>query len=132
MDKPVTIRLAARPIAEDALLALDAHSQANADPSDRYAAHLVFGGSGKAADEAGAIVAFWSDSFGGAYTAMGEGRATEGGFVVTYRYPDNAFVNRWQVAGDRIGWQIVAVDAKGTERPFANYSLRKAACPAAD
>lgn len=129
MDKPVTVEIAARPIAEGALLALDAQSRAVADGGDRYAAHLIFGGTGKKADtDDGAIAGFWSDSFGGAYTAMGRGQATAEGFVMTYPYPDNAFVNRWRVAGDAIAWQIVAVDAKGAEQPFASYALRKAAC----
>lgn len=132
MDNPVTITVVAKPIAESALLALDAQSHAVADPADRYAAHLIFGGTGKKADtDDGAISGFWSDSFGGAYTAAGQGKATADGFVITYPYPDNAFVNRWRVAADRIAWQIVAVDAKGAEKPFASYTLRKTACSAA-
>ena len=132
MDKPVTITVAAKPIAEGALLALDAQSRTVADAADRYAAHLIFGGTGKKAEsDDGAISGFWSDSFGGAYTAMGHGQGTADGFVISYAYPDNAFVNRWRLAGDRVAWQIVAVDAKGAEQPFASYALRKAPCHSA-
>jgi hypothetical protein len=132
MDKPVTITAVAKPIAEGALLAFDAQSRAVSDTADRYAAHLIFGGTGKKVDTAdGAISGFWSDSFGGAYTATGQGKATADGFVITYPYPDNAFVNRWRVAADRIAWQIVAVDAKGVEQPFASYILNRKVCPPA-
>lgn len=130
MEKPVTIMVAARPIAEGALLTLDAHSRALADAADRYAAHLVFGGTGKPNDaQAGAISGYWSDSFGGAYTATGQGEATTDGFTITYPYPDAAFRNRWRFAGDQLTWQIVAVSAGGAEKLFARYALRKTACP---
>jgi hypothetical protein len=107
MDKPVTLAIAARPIADDALLSLDAYSVAVAK---------------------GTISGFWSDSFGGAYTATGKGEGTADGFDITYAYPDTAFVNRWRIAGDQLTWRIVALNAKGAEQPFASYALRKAAC----
>ena len=122
MGKTVTITVSARPIAEDALLTLDGFSQ-GAEAEDRYAAHLVFGGTAN-----NGISGFWSDSFGGAYTATGKGEVTADGFAVTYAYPDNAFVNRWTVSGDRLGWQIAAKDAKGVEKPFARYTLSKITC----
>jgi hypothetical protein len=100
MDKPVTLAIAARPIADDALLSLDAYSVAVADASDRYAAHLVFGGTADTGK--GTISGFWSDSFGGAYTATGQGEGTADGFDITYAYPDTAFVNRWRIAGDQL------------------------------
>lgn len=132
MRKPVTITAEAQPIAEDALLVLDTHSRAVTDAADRYAAHLVFGGTSKPSEtQAGAISGFWSDSFGGAYTAVGKGEATPGGFTVTYPYPDSAFRNLWRFADDRLTWQIVAVDARGSERPFASYELRKVSCSTA-
>ena len=92
MKKPVTITAEAQPIAEDALLVLDAHSRAVADAADRYAAHLVFGGGGKPSEtQAGAISGFWSDSFGGAYTAVGKGEATPGGFFSGFGAPGFRF-----------------------------------------
>lgn len=44
MDKPVAITLTTRPITEGAMFLVEAHSHAKSDPTDRYAAHLVFGG----------------------------------------------------------------------------------------
>lgn len=44
MGKPVTIGASAKLIVQDAILALDVHSQAVADPKDTYSAHLIFGG----------------------------------------------------------------------------------------
>lgn len=129
MGKPVVIAVTAKPIVQDAMMALDAESSAVADPKDRYSAHLIFGGTGKrpgtAADR---IVGFWADSFGGAFTAVGQGESRHDGFDITYRYPDDAFVNRWRRVGDRLTWEIVARDKNRVEKPFANYSLNKAAC----
>lgn len=123
MDKPVRIRLAARPIVAGAMLAVDAQSSATADPKDRYAAHLLFGGDGK-----GGLTGFWADSFGGAYTATGTGAPTPHGFDITYPYPDAAFVNQWRLRGDRLAWQIIARDKAGKEAVFARYTLRRAPC----
>ncbi|WP_307090027.1 hypothetical protein [Sphingomonas faeni] len=47
MGKAVAIAVNAYPIVQDAMLAVEAASSALADPQDQYAAHLVFGGSGK-------------------------------------------------------------------------------------
>lgn len=123
--KPVAIAISAYPIVQDAMIAVEAASVALADPEDRYAAHLVFGGAGK---PSGAIVGYWADSFGGAFAASGRGASRVGGFDVTYQYPDDAFVNRWRLAGDRLTWKIVARTAKGVEKPFAGYVLEKVAC----
>jgi hypothetical protein len=126
MGKPVTTVMEARPVALGAMLVVDADSVATTDAADRYAAHLVFG-SGKAPAD---VIGFWSDSFGGNFTATGAGAATSGGFDISYRYPDAEFVNRWRIAGDQLGWTIVARDEKGKEQPFASYTLRRAQCPA--
>jgi hypothetical protein len=129
MSKPVTIAITAKLIVQDALLALDAESSAIADPTDRYSAHLIFGGTDKqpgvTADQ---IVGFWGDSFGGAVTATGHGESLTNGFDITYQYAENGFVNRWRISGDRLMWQIVARDKKGAEKPFASYLLSKADC----
>jgi catechol 2,3-dioxygenase-like lactoylglutathione lyase family enzyme len=132
MGKAVTMAIAAKPIVQDALLAVDAESRAVADDKDRYSAHLIFGGANKAPGAtADPIVGFWADSFGGAFTTLGRGESRSGGFDIAYQYPDNAFVNRWRVDGNRLTWQIVARNGKGVEKPFASYALRKAACPPA-
>jgi hypothetical protein len=47
MGKAVAIAVNAYPIVQDAMLAVEAASSALADPQDQYAAHLVFGGTGK-------------------------------------------------------------------------------------
>lgn len=124
LDKPVTIALDARPVVLGAMLAVDAHSVATADPADRYAAHLLFGG-GK---DAGQVTGFWSDSFGGSMTATGVGAVRADGFEIAYHYSDAAFVNSWRIAGAHLAWTIVARDIKGKEQPFATYELRRASC----
>jgi hypothetical protein len=133
MGKAVEITLAAHPVALGTMLTVDADSRATADPKDRYAAHLVLGGKGAAPKDGSAtgISGFWSDSFGGDFTAVGQGAALAGGFDIAYAYPDAAFVNRWRRDGDRLTWTIVA--RSGTkETPFARYALVRSACPAND
>lgn len=127
MGKAVTLALAARPITEGTMFLVEAHSHAVADPKDRYAAHLVFGGKGR---EATAVSGFWIDSFGGDFTATGSGAATPDGFEIAYAYPDASFVNRWRRAGDTLSWTIVAKTAKA-ENAFAHYDLKRTACPKA-
>jgi len=129
MGKPVAMAIAAKPIVQDAMLALDAESSAIEDPKDRYSAHLIFGGG--EADGAGQkrIVGFWADSFGGAFAALGDGESRADGFDISYRYPDDEFINRWRVLGDRLTWQIVARDKQGAETRFATYSLGRVECP---
>jgi hypothetical protein len=129
MGKPVTITLSARPIALDAMVVVDTESQAKADPADRYAAHLLFGGRTARADNAATILGFWADSFGGDYTATGLGSPREHGFEIAYPYPDTSFVNRWTVLGDQLEWRIVAQAGAAPEKPFARYALTRAACP---
>lgn len=131
MGKAVEITLAARPVALGTMLTVDADSHATADPKDRYAAHLVLGGKGAAPKDGPAtgISGFWSDSFGGDFTAVGQGAALPGGFDVAYAYPDATFVNRWRREGDRLTWTIVAKSG-AKEAPFARYALARSACPA--
>jgi hypothetical protein len=126
MGKPVKIAVKARLVALGAMLALDADSVAIANPSDRYAAHLLFGG-GK---EAGEVAGFWSDSFGGNMTATGSGTAHADGFDIAYPYSDAKFVNRWRFSGEQLAWTIIARDNNGRETPFAGYRLRPMACAA--
>ncbi|KAK0344771.1 hypothetical protein LTR94_013075 [Friedmanniomyces endolithicus] len=113
-----------KPVPLDAMLALDVESSALADPKDRYAAHLIFGGTEKSHP----IIGFWADSFGGAFTALGEGESQPDGFDIDYAYPDATFVNRWRIKGAQLTWDIVARDEANAEKPFASYSLHKVAC----
>ncbi len=124
MGKPVSVSIRSQPITLDAMLALDVESSALADPKDRYAAHLIFGGTGKSHP----IIGFWADSFGGAFTALGEGESQPDGFDIDYAYPDATFVNRWRIKGAQLTWSIIARDEANAEKPFASYSLRKVAC----
>lgn len=126
MGKPVTLALTVYPIVGGAMFAVDAESAATADPADRYAAHLLFGGAGKD----GAILGYWADSFGAAFTATGKGAPTADGFAITYPYPDADFVNQWHRREDGLEWQITAKDKAGKEQLFARYTLRRATCPA--
>jgi hypothetical protein len=124
IGKPVTIAVRARPVALGAMMALDADSVAIANPSDRYAAHLVLGG-GK---ETRAVTGFWSDSFGGTMTATGNGTAQADGFDISYLYSDAEFVNRWRISGEQLAWTIFARDKAGRDALFARYRLKRENC----
>ena len=124
--KPVTMTIAARPAALEALLVVEAESEAVADPSDRYAAHLVFAGDGK---PGGGVTGFWADSFGGGFTAEGRGKAGPDGFDITYDYPDGAFINEWRVLANRLQWRIIARGSKGSVSVFASYVLTQSRLP---
>ncbi|WP_165322783.1 hypothetical protein [Rhizorhabdus phycosphaerae] len=129
MDKAVTISMRISPIALGALLAVDADSRAKADPADRYAAHLIFGAAATDKGEAqGKLTGFWGDSFGGGYTATGQGGMRADGFDMAYAYPDATFLNSWRLGGDALRWSIVTRGPSGTEQPFAEYTLRRQAC----
>jgi hypothetical protein len=130
MGKPVEITLSAKPAALGTVLTVDADSHAKADPKDRYAAHLVLAGRGappKDGAPAG-VSGFWSDSFGGDFTAVGKGEVQPGGFDIAYAYPDASFVNRWRREGQGLTWTIVARSGE-KENAFARYALTRAACP---
>ena len=130
MSKAVTTTLTAKSIVRDAMFVVEVDSSATADARDRYAAHLIFGGTDRQPTTATeTIVGFWADSFGGAFAANGIGVSRPDGFDITYQYPDDAFVNRWRLTGNRLSWKIVARDRTGTEKPFASYELAKTACP---
>ncbi len=129
--KPVAIFVAAYPIVQNAMLAIEAASSAIADPDDQYAAHLVLGGAIRSTGAGGdRIVGYWADSFGGAFAAAGQGESRTGGFDITYRYPDGDFVNHWRISGATVRWQIIRRDATGIEKAFADYRLQKATCRA--
>jgi hypothetical protein len=125
VGKHVVVALDAKPILQDAMFTVDVESSAVADPHDRYSAHLIFGGADGHGDD---ITGFWADSFGGAYTALGHGKSRPDGFDVTYPYPDDAFVNRWTLSGDRLTWAVVTRDRNGLEKPFASYAMTRASC----
>lgn len=128
MGKPVTIALAAAPVVGGAMMLVQADSAAKADPSDTYAAHLLFGGGKTRAGETAAIVGLWADSFGGDGASQGAGRVTADGFEVSYPYGEAAFVNRWVRSGEHLGWSIVMRGAGGKEQAFARYELVQAVC----
>ena len=130
MGKPVDISLAARPAALATLMTVDADSHAKADPADRYVAHLVLAGRGappKAGPPTG-VSGFWADSFGGDFTAVGQGEVQPGGFDIAYAYPDALFVNRWRRDGEHLTWTIVA-KMGDRENAFAQYMLTRSICP---
>jgi hypothetical protein len=83
MGKAVAIAVNAYPIVQDAMLAVEAASSALADPQDQYAAHLVFGGTGRPSKTgAGPIVGYWADSF-----VRGSGARRKQGRRVRYYLP---------------------------------------------
>ncbi|MFT4253746.1 MAG: hypothetical protein QM608_14830 [Caulobacter sp.] len=128
MGKPVAIVLAVKPTAGEAMMLVEADSHAKADPADRYAAHLLFGGRAAKAGQPAAVVGLWADSFGGDGASLGTGAVTADGFEVAYPYGASSFVNRWVVKGDRLSWSIVVRGAAGKEQTFATYELTKVVC----
>ena len=130
VGKHVAVALAVRRILDRAMVSVDVESHTLGNDQDRYSAHLVFGGLEPAqAVTKDDVVAFWSDTFGGAYAVMGRGRSLRDGFDVTYNYPDATFVNRWRLEQRGLRWVIVQRDHTGAEKPFATYSLTSAPCP---
>lgn len=55
------------------------------NPKQPYETALIYG----AGDKPNLINAYWMDTFGGAYSTSGTGAISDGGFTVTYRYPDS-------------------------------------------
>ena len=132
LGKPVAVALNARSITEGALFLVDVDSRALDNAKDRYAAHLIFGGktAGRDDPDANNISAFYADSFGGDFTAVGTGSVRPGGFDVAYAYPDAVFINRWTVANETLSWTIVAKAGTAPEEPFAAYTLVRTVCTA--
>lgn len=136
MKKPVTIQIMASLIVENAMLAVDVSSVAVANGADRYAAHLLLGGTPQAALQKGGdrISGYWADSFGGAYATAGAGVSTPMGFDMTYRYPESVFINRWRIndAQKTLTWEITSRPSKSSgpakEIVFARYALHEMAC----
>lgn len=131
LGKRTLVTLRARQIVERAMDLVEVESVAADDAADRYAAHLLFAGAGPGGGASGdRIWSFWADSFGASYTAVGEGSARADGFDVDYRYPEDVFVNRWRLTRGALRWTIVSRAARGPEKPFASYVLRRAPCRA--
>ncbi len=131
MGKPVKTTLEGRSILLGAMFSVDTESTARDDTADRYAAHLVFGGTMVLPGSRNDITGYWADSFGGAMTSTGTGTSQVGGFDITYAYADAQFVNHWEVQADHIHWSIVAREARKAEQPFADYTLTRVKCPPA-
>jgi hypothetical protein len=128
MGKPVTLTLSAKPVALGALFVIETESQAKADPTDRYAAHLVIGARAPKGAIPATLTGYWADSFGGDYTATGAGAIREDGFELSYSYPPSSFLNRWTLMGDKLDWRIIA-RADGKDQAFAHYEATRTACP---
>lgn len=128
MGKPVAISLTARGVANDAMIVVEAASQAKADPADTYAAHLLFGGRSTKDGKPASIIGFWADSFGGDGASQGAGSSTADGFEIAYPYGASSFVNHWTLKGERLKWSIAVRGAAGVEQTFASYELAKASC----
>ncbi len=128
MGKPVTLTLSAKPVALGAMFLIEAQSQAKADPSDRYAAHLVLGARAANGGFPATLTGYWADSFGGDFTATGAGAVREDGFEIAYAYPPSSFLNRWTLAGDKLEWRITARDGD-KEQAFASYQATRVTCP---
>jgi hypothetical protein len=124
LSKPVTAAIRIKPILLGTMFSFDVDSAANANSSDRYQAHLLFGGGvGQ-----NTVWGFWSDSFGAGFTANGEGTASNDGFEVNYRYPDSVYINRWHIQRERLDWIVVSKSKDANEKPFASYRLKRTAC----
>jgi len=131
MGKPVTLAVTAKPIALGAMFLIETESQAKADPADRYAAHLVIGVRAPKGAFPATLSSFWSDSFGGDYTATGAGAVREDGFEIAYPYPPSSFLNRWTLKGDRLAWEITAREGDKAQA-FARYEAVRIACPSTE
>lgn len=131
--KPVTARLTVTPIIPDTVLAADLSTTADADPLDRYQAHILLGGDTTRPNR---ILATWADSFGMAFTTNGEGTPSGGGFNVTFFYPADNVLSRWRRFEDQLALSLVRLPretrpAAPEEKPFADYALSRIACPGA-
>jgi hypothetical protein len=128
MGKPVTLTLSAKPVALGAMFLIEAESQAKADPTDRYAAHMVLGARAPKGAFPATLTGYWADSFGGDFTTTGAGAVREDGFEVAYSYPPSSFLNRWTLKGDSLDWTITARDGDKAQ-VFASYQVTRVACP---
>lgn len=128
LEKPVSITLAAKSITARALFLIEVENVALADPSDRYAAHLIFGGKTPVGGSEETIMGVYADTFGGDGMAVGLGSVRINGFEVAYAYPNASFINRWTVEPSALSWSITATDEAGSEKPFASYELTRAEC----
>lgn len=90
-----------------------------------YEAAIAYG----AGEKPEAIGSFWMDSFGGMYEpSMGLGGLSEGGFTLSYRFPDALYVNRFVHEGERWRWTITEQAPDKPDALFAEYSLAPASC----
>lgn len=93
------------------------------DPADPYDAAIVMADAGQ-----GAVTAFWMDSFGGAYSVSGSGRAEPTGIVVSYAYPDATYVNRFIRTSNGWDWRVTEERANQAPELFASYALTPTSC----
>lgn len=93
------------------------------DPADPYDAAIVMADAGE-----GAIGAYWMDSFGGAYSVSGAGRASSSELVITYVYPDANYVNRFTRTLSGWAWRVTEQRPGQAVQLFAHYELTPAAC----
>lgn len=93
------------------------------DPADPYDAAIVMADAGE-----GALTAYWMDSFGGAYSVHGAGRASAGELVVNYVYPDATYVNRFSRTAEGWDWRVDEGRANQAPEMFAHYTLAPGSC----
>ncbi|HEY3812694.1 MAG TPA: hypothetical protein VGL66_05675 [Caulobacteraceae bacterium] len=75
------------------------------------------------------LTSFWTDSFGGEYSAPGSGAVdTDGSLEITYPYPDADFVNRFSRKDGGLSWTIAEKKHGAPETNFASYRLSPAYC----
>jgi len=95
-------------------------------PQKPYAAAIFFG----EGQQPLSIRSYWMDTFGGAFSIVGDGKADAGGFSVDYHYPDSVYVNRFERRGDGWRWTIMEQAAGKPPTLFAEYALSPTACGA--
>ena len=129
IGKHVSVALNARAILDGAMVTIDVQSHTIGDEKDRYSAHLVFGGLDRPAPvDRDDVVSFWSDTFGGSYAIMGQGRSNNDSLEVSYNYPTATFVDRWRLEQAQLTWLIIQHGKTGPGKPFATYRMIRAAC----
>ena len=78
--------------------------------------------------KAGEYLAYWTDSWGAEYAAVGRGKRVGDAVEFRFDYPDGPFFNtfRWESATGR--WSFVGenVDAQGHRKRFATDTLTRA------
>ena len=101
---------------------LEVHMKDDRVPA-KYEAIVLIGYNAKSRT----YVAHWTDTFGGAYSALGEGVRTGNAIEFRFAYDDGPFFNtfNWLPDEDRWVMRLESGLPDGTRRPFATDTLSR-------